>query len=153
MTTAISLSANNGFIGSVQLDCPQSPATLTCVFVPSSLHLVKGVVATSQLTIAASQSNAALPVLPRAIFGWAMMPILGGVFLSGWGCRKIHRSDGTKADSEDVHDHCHSDFLERNFSFDTDTSQRAAIATRSETIVTYAPDATPLSGVLPSGAE
>ncbi len=94
VTTVISLSASNGFIGSVQLDCPNLPAALSCVFIPSSLHLVKGVVATSQLTIAAGQSNAAMPVLPRAMFAWAMMPILGGVFLSGWGCRQIRRSAG-----------------------------------------------------------
>jgi hypothetical protein len=94
VTTVISLSASNGFIGSVQLGCPQLPATLSCVFVPGSLHLVKGVVATSQLTIAASQSSAALPLLPRAMLAWAMMPILGGVFLSGWGCQQIRRSAG-----------------------------------------------------------
>jgi hypothetical protein len=94
VTTLISLSANNGFIGSVQLGCPRLPAILSCLFVPSSVHLVKGVVATSQLTIAASQSNAALPVLPRAMLAWAMMPILGGVFLSGWVCRQIPRSAG-----------------------------------------------------------
>jgi FG-GAP-like repeat len=94
VTTLISLSGNNGFIGSVELACPRLPAMLSCLFVPSSLHLVKGVVATSQLTIAASQTNAALPVLPRAMLAWAIMPILGGLFLSAWGCRRIPRSAG-----------------------------------------------------------
>ncbi len=94
VTTVISLSASNGFIGSVELGCPQLPTALSCLFTPRSLHLVKGVVSTSRLTISASQPNAAMPVLPRAMFAWAMMPILGGVFLSGWGCRQVRRSAG-----------------------------------------------------------
>jgi hypothetical protein len=93
VTTVISLSASDGFIGSVQLGCPQVPATLSCVFVPSALHLVKGVVATSELTIAARQTSAATPAFLRAMLALATMPILVGL-LSGWGRRQIRRSGG-----------------------------------------------------------
>jgi hypothetical protein len=82
-TSAISLVSINAFSGSVHLACQNLPKTLSCSFTPSVLHLVKGAKTSSQLTIAAVQSNVAAVGSGQGLMVWAMVPILGGVFL--WG--------------------------------------------------------------------
>jgi hypothetical protein len=79
-TTAISLLSSNGFIGSVQLECQNLPNVLSCAFTPSVLHVVEGAAVSSQLTIFATQSNAALLGSGRGFMALAMIPILGGMF-------------------------------------------------------------------------
>jgi len=80
ITTAVSLLSTNAFIGSVQLECQNLPTTLTCTFAPSALHLEKGAGASSQLTIAATRSTAALLGSGHGFMALAMIPILGGMF-------------------------------------------------------------------------
>jgi len=53
---------------------------LSCAFTPSVLHVVEGAAVSSQLTIFATQSNAALLGSGRAFMALAMIPILGGMF-------------------------------------------------------------------------
>ena len=78
-TTAISLLSSNGFIGSVQLECQNLPNALSCAFTPSVLHVVEGAAVSSQLTISATQSTAALLGSGQGFMALAMIPILGGV--------------------------------------------------------------------------
>jgi hypothetical protein len=79
-TTAVSLSSINSFIGSVQLACQNLPATLSCAFTPSVLHMVKGAATSSQLKITAANSNVALFSSGRGLMTLAIMPLLGGLF-------------------------------------------------------------------------
>ena len=79
-TTTVSLSSINSFIGSVQLACQHLPTSLSCAFTPSILHLVKGGTVSSQLTITAAKSNAALFGSGRSLMALAILPILGGMF-------------------------------------------------------------------------
>jgi hypothetical protein len=78
--TTVSLSSINSFIGSLQLACHNLPTSLSCAFTPSVLHLVKGATGSSQLTITAAKSNAALLGSGRSLMALAIMPILGGMF-------------------------------------------------------------------------
>ena len=70
VTTTISLSSVNAFVGSVQLACQNLPKTLTCAFTPSVVHVVKGKAVSSQLTIAASQSNSPIPGSAQSFWLW-----------------------------------------------------------------------------------
>lgn len=84
-TTTISLLSRNGFIGSVQLACQNLPQSLSCVFASSTLHLVKGTEASTQLTISAVQSKlktrvAAVPGFGNEVLALSTIPILGGMF-------------------------------------------------------------------------
>ena len=79
-TAAISLMSTNGFSGSVQLECQNLPNTLSCTFTPNVLHLVKGKGASSQLTIAAAQSNTAALSSGPELMVLAVVPIIGGMF-------------------------------------------------------------------------
>jgi hypothetical protein len=79
-TTTISLSSVNSFIGSVKLSCQNLPATLSCAFSPSAIHVVKGTVVSSQLTITATKSSASLHSSGLGLMTLAMVPLLGGMF-------------------------------------------------------------------------
>ncbi|MGA7574792.1 MAG: VCBS repeat-containing protein [Terriglobales bacterium] len=79
-TATFSLTPSGDFIGSVQLQCQNLPATLSCGFTPSILHLTKGAKSSSQLTITAAQSNAAATSSGPAFWALAMIPVLGGLF-------------------------------------------------------------------------
>jgi hypothetical protein len=80
VTAAISLSSVNGYIGSVQLECQNPAAGLSCAFAPSVVHVVQGTAVTSQLTISAAQSQAKAVGPGRGFMGLALIPILGGMF-------------------------------------------------------------------------
>jgi FG-GAP-like repeat/FG-GAP repeat len=79
--TTISLSSRNSFIGSVQLTCQNLPKALSCVFTPSVVHLASGKTTSSQLTIAAAQSNSLAFGFGQGFTALAILPLLGGVFL------------------------------------------------------------------------
>lgn len=91
VTTAISLSSINGFIGSVQLQCPNPPSSLSCGFTPSVLHVVEGAAVSSQLTITAAPQNGSVRGSGQEVLAVAMLPLLGGMFF----CRG--RRAGSKA--------------------------------------------------------
>ncbi len=80
VTTAVSLSPINSFIGSVHLSCQNLPTTLSCAFTPSVLHVVKGAATSSQLKVTATKSSASLLGPGRGLMALAIMPILGGMF-------------------------------------------------------------------------
>ena len=78
-TTSISLSSTNSFIGSVQLSCQDLPTRLSCAFAPNVVHVAKGQAATSQLTIAAINSDPAKRASGQ-VMALAIIPLLGGIF-------------------------------------------------------------------------
>src|SRR5271157_1586166 len=59
-TSEISSSSDNGFYGSVQLACQDLPPAMFCSFTPPALQMEGAVVVSSQLTISATKSNAAM---------------------------------------------------------------------------------------------
>lgn len=79
-TSEISLSSDNGFSASVQLACQNLPPTMFCNFTPPALQLEGATVVSSQLTISATQSNAAMFYSGQKFMVLAMIPILGGMF-------------------------------------------------------------------------
>lgn len=79
--TSISLSSTNSFIGSIQLTCQNLPQALSCSFAPSAVQLASGQTTTSQLTIAATQSQALASIFGHGFTALAIVPILGGIFL------------------------------------------------------------------------
>ncbi len=80
IATTISLSSTNSFLGSIQLSCKNLPATVSCTFAPSVVHVATGKVSTSQLTIAATKSNAAVLGSGQQFMALAILPLLGGMF-------------------------------------------------------------------------
>ncbi len=79
-TSEISSSGDNGFDGSVQLACQNLPPAMSCNFTPPALQVVGAAVVSSQLTISATQSNAAMLDSGQKFMVLAMIPILGGMF-------------------------------------------------------------------------
>ncbi len=79
-TSEISSSSDNGFAGSVQLACQNLPAAMFCNFKPPALQLEGAAVVSSQVTISATQSNAAMLDSGQKFMVLAMIPILGGMF-------------------------------------------------------------------------
>jgi len=79
-TSEISSSSDNGFSGPVQLACQNLPPTMFCNFTPPALQLEGATVVSSQLTISATQSNAAMLDSGQKFMVLAMIPILGGMF-------------------------------------------------------------------------
>ena len=79
-TSQISSSSDNGFSGSIQLACQSLPPTISCNFTPPALQLEGAVAVSSQLTISAVQSNAAMLDSGQKFMVLAMVPILGGIF-------------------------------------------------------------------------
>jgi FG-GAP-like repeat len=80
VTSTISLSSMNAFYGAVQLSCQNLPKALSCAFAPSTVHLVKGKVLSSKLTITASKSNSQALASGQGLLGLAIIPLLGGMF-------------------------------------------------------------------------
>jgi FG-GAP-like repeat len=81
VTTAISVSSLNLFVGSVQLQCQNLPKTLTCAFAPSAVHVVEGGAVSSRLTIISTPANASMFGSGRAFMALAMISMLGGMML------------------------------------------------------------------------
>lgn len=79
-TSEISSSSDNGFYGSVQLACQDLPPAMFCSFTPPALQMEGAVVVSSQLTISATKSNAAMLDSGQKLMVLAMIPILGGMF-------------------------------------------------------------------------
>jgi len=79
-TSEISSSSDNGFYGSVQLACQNLPPAMFCSFTPPALQMEGAVVVSSQLTISATKSNAAMLDSGQKLMVLAMIPILGGAF-------------------------------------------------------------------------
>jgi hypothetical protein len=79
-TSEISLSSDNEFYGSVELACQNLPPALFCNFTPPALQLEGATVVSSQLTLSATQSNAAMLDSGQKFMVLAMIPILGGMF-------------------------------------------------------------------------
>ena len=79
-TSEISSSSDKGFYGSVQLACQNLPPGMFCNFTPPTLQLEGATVVSSQLTISATQSNAAMLDSGQTFMALAMIPILGGMF-------------------------------------------------------------------------
>ena len=79
-TSEISSSSDNGFNGSVQLACQSLPPTMVCNFTPPALQLEGAVVVSSQLTISATKTSAAMLDFGQTFMVLAMIPILGGMF-------------------------------------------------------------------------
>jgi hypothetical protein len=90
-TSEISSSSDNGFNGLVQLACQSLPPTMFCNFTPPALQLEGAVVVSSQLTISATKSSAAMLDSGQTVMALAMIPILGGMFF--WcGTRAISKA-------------------------------------------------------------
>jgi hypothetical protein len=79
-TSEISSSSDNGFDGSVQLACQNLPPAMICNFIPPVLQLEAATVVSSQLTISATQSNAAMRDAGQKFTVLAMIPTLVGIF-------------------------------------------------------------------------
>jgi hypothetical protein len=78
-TSEISLSSDNGYDGSVQLACQNLPPAMVCNFAPPAIQMEGATVVSSQLTISATQSNAAMLDSGQKFIVLAMIPILGGM--------------------------------------------------------------------------